>query len=92
MTPDQLKAFRVERGLSQGDLAALLGIARSTFVGYERGNSPIPKMLSLAVSAIHTDAPEYEAPAGLLLKVRAKSFRRITTRVQSPSVAIDHVV
>lgn len=91
MTPAELKAFRVEHGLCQGTLASRLGIARSTLVGYERGNSPIPKMLALAVTALHSEVPAYCPSPEILRQIGAKRFKRISDRVTSPSEVIGAV-
>ncbi len=92
MTPADLKAFRVEHGLCQGSLASRLGIARSTLVGYERGNSPIPKMLALAVTALHSDAPPYCPSPDILRQIGAKRFKRISDRMKSRSEIVHAVI
>lgn len=83
MTPEELKAFRVEQQLCQGSLAERLGIARTTLVGYERGHTPVPKMLVLAVAALNSDAPPYSPPPELLRKIRSKQYKRINGRIRS---------
>ena len=91
MTGHELKAFRVERDFSQEHLASVLGIARSTLIGYERGHSPIPKMLALAVAALHADASAYQAPAQLIQLIEGKKFKRVPARIVS-SVSPKNVV
>lgn len=39
---DRLKKLRTESGLTQQDVARLLGVERSTYVKYERGSSDPP--------------------------------------------------
>lgn len=82
MTPAVLKAFRVERQLSQGSLSELLGIARTTLVGYEKGHFPIPKHIALAVAALFANVGPYTPPEDLLRQVETRrTYRRIRTAV-----------
>lgn len=54
MTPDQYKAERIKRNLSQAQLAALLGVSRATINGRETGHEryPISTEAGLAVQAL----------------------------------------
>ena len=52
MTPDTLRAFRAELRLTQAGLAARLGVNRVTVAEWERGRSPMPTYLDLALAAI----------------------------------------
>lgn len=72
MNPGELKAFRVERKMTQGALADHLDIGRTTIVGYERGAIPIPRVVALAIAALHRDVPPYKPPVELLRTVEAK--------------------
>ena len=82
MTPAELKSFRAERQLSQGSLAELLGIARTTLVGYEKGHFPIPTYIALSVAALFANVAPYSPPENLLLQVQNKRhYRRIKTPV-----------
>lgn len=47
---DRLKELRAAAGLTQQDVAKFLGVERSTYVKYERGNSdpPTPTLIRLA--------------------------------------------
>ena len=45
MTPEELKAFRRKHGLSQEDLARLLGIEQSAVSHWETGRRKIPPYL-----------------------------------------------
>lgn len=82
MTPGELKSFRVERQLSQGSLAELLGVARTTLVGYEMGHVVIPKHIALAVAALFAKVAPYAPPKDLLRQVENKrNYRRIKTAV-----------
>ena len=49
MTPDDLRAWREEAGLSQEGLAHLLGVSSPTIAEWEEGLVPIPKWLTLAL-------------------------------------------
>lgn len=57
MTSAELRTWRTERGLTQAALGALLGLAVrnrncETLARYERGESPIPRVVELALVAI----------------------------------------
>ncbi len=61
-TPAQLRAWRKSRGLIQGAAAALLGVARRTYLYAERGKTrggyilvTIPRQLELAVKGLDAD-------------------------------------
>lgn len=43
---EQLKAARLAKGYTQEQLATAIGVAKSTFTGYEKGNSE-PNMLTI---------------------------------------------
>lgn len=49
MQPDELKAMRKQAGLSQGDLAAEVGLSQGFIGEMERGEKPIEKRTELAV-------------------------------------------
>ena len=62
MTGAELKAWRVERGLSQAALAALLGIPRQQrrsqqLYRYESGKLPVPRVVELALRALEANRP-----------------------------------
>lgn len=44
---DRLKEARLSRGLTQEQIAKQIGVAKSTFTGYEKGNSE-PSMLTIS--------------------------------------------
>lgn len=44
---DRLKEARLSRGLTQEQIAKQIGVAKSTFTGYEKGNSE-PSMLTVS--------------------------------------------
>ena len=48
LEPFDLKAWRSELNLKQGDAARLLGICRRTYVGYERGEKQVTRAIRLA--------------------------------------------
>lgn len=54
MTPDQLKAWRAQAGLSQPGLAALLGVDPMTISRWERSQREIPPFLHLALEALRS--------------------------------------
>ena len=49
MQPEELKAMRVEAGMSQAELGAAIGMSRVTIGLMERGEAPIEKRTELAV-------------------------------------------
>lgn len=48
---EQLKAARLAKGYTQEQLATAIGVAKSTFTGYEKGNSE-PNMLTIKLMEI----------------------------------------
>jgi DNA-binding transcriptional regulator YiaG len=52
MTPDRIRSFRDERGITQAALAALLGVRDATVSDWERGVKTPPAYLGLALAAI----------------------------------------
>jgi DNA-binding XRE family transcriptional regulator len=52
MMPIDLRAIRKRLGLTQAELAAVLGITRQTVNEHERGRAPIPRERWLAVFAL----------------------------------------
>lgn len=67
MTPSNLRTWRTERGLTQAALGALLGLAVQqrrciTIARYESGESPIPRVLELALLALDADLAPAERP------------------------------
>lgn len=67
LTPDQLRAWRRERRLSQPALARRLGLSVTTLQAYERGQSrdqpprprPIPLAVELALAALSLGITSY---------------------------------
>lgn len=57
MTPATLKHARARLGLSQTGLARELGLHLRTIAGYERGQNPIPRVVSLAIAYLETQNP-----------------------------------
>lgn len=57
MTPADLKAWRTLQGLDQRQLADRLGVHVLTVSRWERGQTPIPRWLHLALWAIEHRAP-----------------------------------
>ncbi len=58
MTPASLIALRKRMKLTQEALAEALGLGRRTLIRYESGDNPIPKHISLAMSAIWHRLPD----------------------------------
>jgi transcriptional regulator with XRE-family HTH domain len=59
LTGRELRKQRLLLGLTQGELAERLGMARNTITRYERGFLPtIPKYVELAVKALTTELRE----------------------------------
>lgn len=56
-TPDQLRAWRAQRKLSQRALAALLDVSFMTVFRWEKGTSPIPRTTSLALAYLGQHLP-----------------------------------
>lgn len=54
---DRLKEARLKKGMTQEQIAQKIGVAKSTFTGYEKGNSE-PNMLTLSkiMNALEVDA------------------------------------
>ncbi len=49
ITSERLKALRKEKGMSQNDVANILGITRTAYTGYESGRSmPVRKLNELS--------------------------------------------
>ncbi|MVB11166.1 helix-turn-helix protein [Caprobacter fermentans] len=52
--PDRLKSLRVERGLSQGQLAKEVGVSKNLICGYESGrHDPTSFNLCCLADALH---------------------------------------
>jgi transcriptional regulator with XRE-family HTH domain len=56
MAPESLQEWRRKQGLSQGKLAALLGVDVMTVSRWERGTREIPSFLHLALQALESSA------------------------------------
>ena len=52
MTPNDLRAWRRKRTLSQRELALLLHLSKSIIERYERGIIPIPYTVELALKGL----------------------------------------
>ena len=52
MQPEELKALRMKAGLSQAELAQLIGMSRVTIGLMERGEAPIEKRTAIAARCI----------------------------------------
>ena len=55
MTKEELRAWRKAKGLTQGQLAAYLGVKWLAISRWERGERRIPPMLHLALKALETE-------------------------------------
>ncbi len=52
MTATQYKAIRIQLGLSQAGLAALLGVSRATINAREAGRTPITEEAARAIRSL----------------------------------------
>lgn len=52
MTPSELRAWRSTTGLSQGIIAALLGVDKATYWRWEKGLCPIPAIVRPALRGL----------------------------------------
>lgn len=67
MTTDELRAWRTTLGLSQGQLAALLGVSPGSVANWEQGIHDIPPFLHLALWALeHCPPPGFYLPPPIL--------------------------
>lgn len=55
MAPEELKRKRERLGLTQAELAKRLGIAKLTVLRYENGQTPIPRIVELALKEIERE-------------------------------------
>lgn len=57
MFKDRLKEARLSNNLTQADVAKMIGVAKSTYTGYELGNSePDSERISKLLSVLKVDA------------------------------------
>ena len=52
LTPEELRNWRLKHGLTQQQLAELLGVRHSTISRWETGKHPIPKYMGLLLQCI----------------------------------------
>lgn len=57
ITGDDLKAWRTQQGLTQPQLAALLGVNEHTVREWERGRQKPPVFLALALERLEQQRP-----------------------------------
>lgn len=84
---NRLKDARIKKGLTQEKLAAKIGVAKSTYTGYEKGNSePNMLVLSKIMGELDVDANylyqdeirlQYESTATLEEMERIKKYRSL---------------
>ncbi len=55
MTPEELRAFRKKHGLSQRDLAELLGVSAGTVADWETGRNRIPRYLHFVLNCLEKE-------------------------------------
>ena len=77
---DRLKEARLSRGLTQEQVAKQIGVAKSTFTGYEKGNSE-PNMLTISkiMNVLKVDAnflwqDETNSLTGLVVSIDEKAL------------------
>lgn len=61
-TPDDLRAWRKARGLTQEQLARRLGVSRLAVQSWEGARRPIPPMLRPALNGLDAAAPPNPTP------------------------------
>ena len=49
MSPDELRAYRVNKNLTQAQLAAILGCNERQVRRWEAGTTPVPRLLELYI-------------------------------------------
>jgi transcriptional regulator with XRE-family HTH domain len=52
MKPEELRKWRLKMGYTQTELGLILGVSMRQMIRYERGVSPIPDMLRLALRSV----------------------------------------
>lgn len=52
MTPSELRSWRIAHGLTQAQLAVLLGVGTTTAARWEQGIVPISRPVALALQTI----------------------------------------
>ena len=57
----RIRELRVDRRLTQREMAELLQISRSTYSGYERGTSDIPLEVICGIADLHHTSLDYLA-------------------------------
>lgn len=55
----KMKRLRIERGFSQGQLAAMLDLPQSTYAGYESGSRRVPLSLIKTISQVLNVSMDY---------------------------------
>lgn len=63
MKPEDLRAWRMDRELSQIDLATLLGVTNQTVYRWEAGTRGVPAFLELALRYLESQPLLYREPA-----------------------------
>lgn len=89
-TPEIIRNLREDRDLTQGAVAAYLGIAQQTYSSYELGISTIPPQCLVKLASFYGVSTDYlfglttfEKPADAMTQIYAKreSVGRILTRI-----------
>jgi len=62
MKPEDLRAWRTDRELSQIDLATLLGVTNQTVYRWEAGSRSVPAFLELALRYLESQPLLYREP------------------------------
>lgn len=80
MTRDDLRCFRALHGLTQSDLAEVLGIPRSAVIDFEKSRRSIPRWVGLALAADSAGLSPWEAPELARRQMAGRSRLRIDVR------------
>lgn len=83
MTPIQIKALRIDLGLSQAQLAEAVGVTRTSISAWEQGHFPAPRWFGLAAAAGAAGLGPYQPSQDAML--RAPKTRRVDS--DSPALA-----
>lgn len=76
MTPEELRAFRFRYGLPQAELAAVLGVSRTTIIALERGRSRPTRLHLLALAAYAAGLSPYGSnPADVAALAASRRLR-----------------
>ena len=79
MKPSDLKKWRSAQGLTQKELAGILGVAGNTIYRWESGMREIPSFLALTLECVEKKGGEDSKRRGIRRKEVTVSGRKDTT-------------